>query len=365
MLRAQTISTQLAPIILSCAAIAIPIDRSYAVDLPIPHTVSSGSPGVPTSAVAPLTVVLTPSGDAQVAPHGKGNIYAPDVHFDSGRFLMWFGGQGRDGHDRIQLAESGDGEHWQSRGVVLEDPTANHVNDPSVVRRGDTWFMYYTRAVSDVLDEIAIATSRDGVHWQPRGIALRPSAPPGWDSLLVGRPSVLVGGDKFRMWYDGRRDLPLNAPAKDAPKSAASTRAVGYAESDDGLHWRRPQSEPVFTGDPGGIHVVRTSNGFVMVYESHAGTQLATSPDGLHWKSQGTFVPSTGAAADRFGHVTPFLFHDSRTQRYTLYIGAAASSTWDQNAIARISLTDEQQARLTQITREPVRPRPRPAVHNQ
>ncbi len=346
MLRTRTISTQLASIILSFAALAHTIDYSFAADSLAPLAAPSGSRNASTSVASPLTVVVDPQGESQAAPHGKGNVYAPDVHFSDGRYLMWFGGQGRDGHDRIQLAESSDVQHWQSRGVVLEDPTANHVNDPSVVRRGDTWYMYYTRAASDVLDEIALATSRDGVHWQPRGIALRPSAPPGWDSLLVGRPSVLFDGGKFRMWYDGRRDLPLNAPAKDAPKSAASTRAVGYAESTDGIHWRRPQPEPVFTSDAGGIHVSRTPAGYAMVYESHAGTQLATSPDGLHWKSQGTFVPPTGAATDRFGHVTPFLFYDSHTQRYTLYVGTAASPTWDQNAIARISLTDEQQARL-------------------
>ena len=305
---------------------------------------SAQSPAVDTQ---PLTITLTPTGGSQSAPHGKGNIYAPDVHFHAGRYLMWFGGQGRDGHDRIQLAESTDGERWQSRGVVLEDPTANHVNDPSVVRHGDTWYMYYTRAASDVLDEIALATSRDGVHWQPRGIVLRPSHAPNWDSLLVGRPSVLVDRGKFRMWYDGRRDLPLGAPAKDAPKSAASSRSVGYAESDDGIHWRRPQREPVFTADAGGIHVARTPSGFAMVYESHAGTQLATSPNGLTWRSQGTLAPISGTTTDRFGHVTPCLFLDPANHRYALFVGAARSASWDQNTIAKIPLTSNRESQLT------------------
>ena len=72
----------------------------------------------------------------EVAPHGEGNVYAPDVHVDGNRYRMWYGGQGRDGHDRIHLAESEDGTKWVRRGVVLEDGTANHVNDPSVVRVG-------------------------------------------------------------------------------------------------------------------------------------------------------------------------------------------------------------------------------------
>ena len=39
---------------------------------------------------------------------------------------------------------------------------ANHVNDPSVVKVGETFFMLYTRAPVDVRDEIAPATSTVG-----------------------------------------------------------------------------------------------------------------------------------------------------------------------------------------------------------
>ena len=296
--------------------------------------------------VTAVNIVIAPHGDSQSAPHGEGNVYAPDIHFEDGLYRMWFGGQGRDGHDRIQLAESPDGLRWKQHGVVLEDPSANHVNDPSIVRRGGTYFMYYTRAASDVLDEIALATSPDGVHWQPRGIVLRPTAPPQWDSLLVGRPSVLVDGDTFRMWYDGRRDLPTGAPAPVALQSPSSSRSVGYAESTDGIHWRRPQAGAVFHGNAGGVHVVRTPSGFVMVYESHAGTQFATSPNGLHWKTQPPLAATSGAAADLHGHVTPFLFQNPHDRTYALYLGAARSASWDHNTIARVELNAEQQARL-------------------
>jgi sucrose-6-phosphate hydrolase SacC (GH32 family) len=297
-------------------------------------------------APASFQIAIEPHGIYQAAPHGKGNVYAPDVRFENGVYRMWFGGQGQDGHDRIQLAESHDGTNWKSRGVVLEDPTANHVNDPSVVKRGDTYFMYYTRAASDVLDEVALATSRDGIHWNHRGIVLRPSPPGNWDSLLVGRPSVLLEGNTFRMWYDGRKDLPLGAPAQGVPKSASSGRAVGYAQSSDGFTWTRPQPETVFAGDAGGVHVAKVSNNFAMVYENAAGTQLATSADGLTWKPKGLLTPTTGTDDDRFGHVTPFLFFNTQDQSYALFIGAARSASWDHNVIARIQLSVEQAKRL-------------------
>jgi hypothetical protein len=144
---------------------------------------------------------------------------------------MWYGGQGKDGHDRIHFAESHDGLTWEKRGVVLEDKDANHVNDPSVVRVGNEWWMYYTRAATDILDEIALAVSHDGVVWEKRGIVLHPGAPGTWDALLVGRPSVLKESGRFKIWYDGRADLPPDAPATGVPKSPTSRRSVGYAES--------------------------------------------------------------------------------------------------------------------------------------
>ena len=289
-------------------------------------------------------VVLDPTGDLQAAPHGAGNAYAPEILVEDGVYRMWYGAQGRDGHDRIHLAESADGLVWEPKGVVLDHGSANHVNDPSVVKVGDTFFLYYTRAPVDVRDEIALATSTDGVTWQEEGTVLGPRADGAWDSLLVGRPSVIHENGRFRMWYDGRRDLPIGAPAEGVPKSDRSVRAVGYAESGDGLTWTRPQAEPVFGEDAGGVHVVRVGATLVMTFESREGTRLATSPDGLTWQSQGLLVDRSGTDIDRFGHVTPFLLVEPES--VTLFAGAASSGSWDRNRIVRISLSLRQRARV-------------------
>jgi len=287
-------------------------------------------------------VVLDPTGDLQAAPHGAGNAYAPEILFHNGVYRMWYGAQGRDDHDRILLAESPDGVSWETKGVALDHGDANHVNDPSVVKVGDTFFMYYTRAPVDIRDEIALATSADGVTWQEQGTVLGPGADGAWDSLLVGRPSVLHEDGRFRMWYDGRRDLPMGAPAEGVPKSDRSVRAVGYAESIDGLTWTRPQDEPVFGEDAGGVHVVRIGDTLVMTAESREGTRLATSTDGLAWQSQGLLVDRSGADVDRFGHVTPFLLVEPES--VALFAGAASSASWDHNRIVRIPLSVQQRA---------------------
>jgi hypothetical protein len=158
---------------------------------------------------------------------------------------------------------------------------------------------------------------------------------------------VLVENGVFRMWYDGRKDLPMNAPAaKGVPKSANSVRAVGYAESPDGIHWNRPSDSPVFEADAGGIHVVKVRGGYAMVYEGHDGTHLATSSDGRSWQAQGLLAAVSGDDSDRFGHVTPFLMLNEDPIPATLFIGAARGAMWDRNSIARIQLSPAQLQRI-------------------
>jgi hypothetical protein len=281
-------------------------------------------------------VVLEGRSETELAPHGEGNVYAPEVRREGGRYRMWYGGQGRDGHDRIHLAESDDGTDWIRKGVVLEDPSANHVNDPSVVRVGGTYYLYYTRAGAGVRDEIALATSQDGVRWERRGIVLRPGSPGEWDSLLVGRPSVLHEGGRFRMWYDGRKDLPPGPLAEGLPTSADSHRFVGHATSEDGVVWTKHGDNPVFARDAGGVDVERVGGGYLMVYESHEGTRAAVSPDGIAWRDRGLWVPRSDGEADRHGHVTPMLLPGEDGGTSSLFVGAAPAKSWDRNRIVRL-----------------------------
>ncbi|HEX4183823.1 MAG TPA: hypothetical protein VHY34_11260 [Caulobacteraceae bacterium] len=66
------------------------------------------------------------------------------------------------------------------------------------------------------------AVSGDGVNWTADpGLCIQPAA----NEYAVGRPWVVRDGDAYRMWYSVRSfDQPY---------------AIGYAESDDGLTWRR------------------------------------------------------------------------------------------------------------------------------
>ncbi len=269
----------------------------------------------------------------------NGKVYAPEICREGDRWRMWYGGQGKDGHDRIHLAESTDLKTWLKKGVVIDEPGVNHQNDPSVVKIGSLWWMFYTRAGHGISDEIAAATSADGVNWKLLGVVLAPAAGNAWDSLVVSRPSVLYEDGVFKMWYDAR-GLKTDAakPKSDRPEdllAAASERAVGYAESKDGLHWTRTGEKPVFGEGAGGVQVTHLADGFVMLIESHAGTHWVSSADGRAWVSRGLLVPISGTDLDRGGHVTPFLLVDATRGRWQLFAGCNAGD-WSRNSISSI-----------------------------
>lgn len=287
------------------------------------------------------TVLLRGIVDTELGVHGAGNVYAPEIHREGDRWLMWYGGQGKDGHDRIHLAASADVLIWERRGVVLDEPGVNHQNDPSVVTVDGVWWMFYTRAPRGISDEIAAATSADGVRWKLHGAVLSPAAGNTWDSLVVSRPSVVRENGVFKMWYDAR-GLKFGArrPASDKPEdllAVASVRAVGYAESKDGLHWQRIGSKPVFGEGAGGVHVSRHADGYALLYESHEGTRWAASRDGRAWTVRGLLTPRSGTETDRGGHVTPFLLAEAKSETGRLFFGCNTGD-WSRNVIACVPL---------------------------
>lgn len=278
-----------------------------------------------------VETVISGNSESSVAPHGQGNVYAVDIVRHNDTYWMFYGGQGRDGHDRIHLSTSTDCKVWQPVGVVFAPSAINHVNDPSVVIVDRRFYMYYTRAQAGVTDTIGLATSDDGYQWQDHGSVLSPTEKPAWDSLLVGRPSVIHDGKRFRMWFDGRADLPPGAPDALAPTSANSQRYVGYAESNDGIQWlRRP--EYVFANDAGGVHVSKVHEQWLMLIESREGTKVASSTDGFNWRDRG-LLASKDSQFSPHGHVTPFLC--MLTGQPILYFGAARSEHWNRNSIMR------------------------------
>jgi hypothetical protein len=103
-------------------------------------------------------------------------------------------------------------------------------SSPWVVREEGRWRMWYVsnlgwrpqrEGVPRYVVHIKYAESHDGLVWERDGRVCIDFVSP--DEYAISRPCVLKDGDLYRMWYSRR----------------GSAYRIGYAESTDGLEWRR------------------------------------------------------------------------------------------------------------------------------
>ena len=110
--------------------------------------------------------------------------------------------------------------------------------DPSVLRSGAGYEMWFTNADSRHRTGIARAQSSDGLTWtvwrapgqrDPTMDLVLTAPPNAWDSPGLETAHVLVGPDRlYRMYYTGNR----------TPEGSV-TYAIGMATSPDGVTWTR------------------------------------------------------------------------------------------------------------------------------
>ena len=265
--------------------------------------------------------LLVATSDA--ALQGADNIYAPDIHRHSDAYVMWYGAQSADGHDSIYLAWSRTGMEWRKWPSdadplpVLDRGGSNHINDPSLVRVNDVWHLYYTDAEVAENDRIWLARSDHLTGFEKIGEVLGVGPPDSWESQKTGRPSVLYEEGLFKLWYDA---------------TSPDGRHVGYATSQDGVHFERHPENPVFR-NAGAIDVKRVGDVYVMLREAGDGTYWATSPDGVCWIDRGRLFGLSATSHDQHGQVTPFLWMQQDTVLGVWY-GGASVPTWNHNRIA-------------------------------
>jgi hypothetical protein len=100
---------------------------------------------------------------------------------------------------------------------------------PSVLIDGGIWRMWYASGTAWTMVDgaprhhyhVKYAESMDGIDWRRDGHVCIDYAGP--HEYAIGRPFVLHDGGVYRMWYSTRGD----------------SYRIGYAESEDGLTWRR------------------------------------------------------------------------------------------------------------------------------
>ena len=159
----------------------------------------------------------------------------------------------------------------------------------------------------------------------------------------VGYPSVLysAGTRTFRMWYHACKEmadrLKPTAPLVDGSVMQYEMY-VCYAESFDGLHWKKPALNLMRVKEYGDNNIVVVDSGFIggqatviedpedpdpgrrfklLIYDNDGkgrdGARLAISPDGILW----TFVGDFPVLASQD---TPSLWHDRQRGRYVAFL---------------------------------------------
>ncbi|HWB82970.1 MAG TPA: hypothetical protein VG675_02435 [Bryobacteraceae bacterium] len=159
--------------------------------------------------------------------------------FDGDQFWYWYQA-GPDGRPRIGLARSRDARVWHKEPApVLEtgprgawDEIA--VADPDVLHIGTWFYLYYLGQDRAARQQIGVARSKDGVHWEKlRSNPILELGPYGaFDERGLGEPAVWAARGFYWMLYTGR--------------DVSEQRRLGLARSTDGVHWRK--QAPVFNG---------------------------------------------------------------------------------------------------------------------
>lgn len=148
---------------------------------------------------------------------------------------------------QVGLALSWDGgETWKKHSdqpLLGRIPTEPFLTSTPGVRREDglwrAWYMSGTRweAIGDRVESfyhLKYAESEDGISWKRDGIVAIDYK--SCDEGGIVRPSVIKEGDRYRMWFSYRGGAGFR-------EKRAQGYRIGYAESDDAVHWTRDDEQ--------------------------------------------------------------------------------------------------------------------------
>ena len=189
-------------------------------------------------------------------------------------------------HLAIAVTDSADGIHWGAPRIVLSpDPTSgweDKVNRNCVVEEDDGRILMWYTGQARKRSLIGLAESTDGgisFHRVGTEPVMIPEFP--WERDSVMNPFVLKENGVYRMWYAAGETYEPNA--------------LGYAESTDGVNWKKSRINPIFCAGKescdsarvGGCEVLKRPDGsYIMFYIGYedihtARICAAASPDGI------------------------------------------------------------------------------------
>ena len=169
----------------------------------------------------------------------------PMVLHENGIYKMWFDGSNSTSASAVNsigYATSPDGIHWTE---YSQDPILSPSQTkwailirPIVFSNGSQYVMYYTGFGAQASQEgVGIATSVDGIHWNPQPYNGRPIPFSGWDED-VQPGNVIKVANTYVMAYRGKGPSPSK---------------IGLVSSTDGFHWTPYPNNPVITYGGGSL----------------------------------------------------------------------------------------------------------------
>lgn len=158
-------------------------------------------------------------------------VAEPTVILVGSTYNMWFTSVRATGPEefyRIRHATSSDGINWiKTPGFVLQRSglpwEERGVANPSIVKIGNEFKMWYSANDSSGPWRIGYATSIDGINWvkNPTPV-LSPSL--FWEGSAVAQPSVSIQNGIYHLYYHAGPIVPIY---------------IGYATSVDGINWNK------------------------------------------------------------------------------------------------------------------------------
>ena len=148
-----------------------------------------------------------------VGPRGSWDergVADPYVIRAGGSYYMYFLGQDRARRQRLGVARSGDGIHWEKfRGnpiLELGDFGAfdeNGLGEPAVWTQHGRYWMIYTGRDRGEVRRMGFAASADGVRWSRAQEGPVIAGESAWNAKVVCDASVDHDGNRVRVWFGG------------------------------------------------------------------------------------------------------------------------------------------------------------------
>lgn len=194
-------------------------------------------------------------------------IYSMAVLYEEGMFKMWYGATATQfGSVDVGYATSPDGSTWtkvigQLPGLEPGDPGAwdDWGRVPSAVLfDGEQYRMWYHSVQYNGGDldiwRLGTATSVDGITWDKHPEPVMEAVFP-WEEERLYMPEVVAYGGGYAMWYSALAVAP-----------SPDVASIGYAVSQDGIHWARWPDNPVLTPPP----PCNAVDSFAAIFEGNA-----------------------------------------------------------------------------------------------